>query len=187
MALNCCFVPSGVEGLRGVTAKDTKAGGPTARVVDPLTEPKEAVIVVVPWAGLVANPWLPAELLTATTPGLEELQVTEVVRSETVPFLKKPVATNCCVSPSGIEKFMGDTEMEASPETEPVPERLVTWGLVLASSVTMSWPVLVPTAVGVNVTLTAQLCPGASVEPQLLVWAKSPLVVMLKIVKGVAK
>jgi len=187
VALNCCFVPSGMEGLPGVTARDTKTGGVTVRMVEPLTDPKEAVITVAPWARLVASPWLPAELLIAATAGFEELQVTEVVRFETVPFLKKPVAANCCLSPSGIEGLVGDTEMEASPETEPVPERLVTWGLVAAASVTMSWPVLVPTAVGVNVTFTVHVCPVASAEPQLLVWAKSPLVVMLKIVKGVVK
>src|SRR5712664_1363306 len=138
VALNCCFVPSGMEGLRGVTPRDTKTGGVTARVVEPLIDPREAVIAVVPWAKPVARPWLPAELLIEATAGFEEFQVTEVVRSETVPFLKKPVAANCCLSPSGIEGFAGDTEMEDSPETEPVPERLVTWGLVVALSVRMS-------------------------------------------------
>ena len=187
VALNSCFVPAGMERVGGVTARDAKTGGVTVRVVEPLTDPKEAAIAVVPWARLVVSPWLPVELLIAATAGFEELQVTEVVRFETVPFLKKPVTANCCLSPSGIEGFVGDTEMEASPETEPVPERLVTWGLVAAASVTKSWPVLVPTAVGVNVTFTVHVCPGASVEPQLLVWAKSPLVAMLKIVRGVVK
>jgi len=157
VALNCCFVPSGMEGLRGVTPRDTKTGGATARVVEPLTDPKEAIIAVVPWARLVARPRLPAELLIEATAGFKEFQVTEVVRFETVPFLKKPVAANCCMSPSGIEGFVGDREMEANPETEPVPERLVTWGLVPAASVTKSWPVLMPTAVGVNVTFTVHV------------------------------
>jgi len=158
-----------MEGLLGVTASDTNAGGLTVRTLEPLTEPREAEIAVVPCAKLVARPWLPVELLIAATAGLEEFQVTEVVRFETVPFLKKPVAANCSLSPSGIEGFEGDTEMEDSPETEPVPERLVTWGLGVALSARMSWPVLVPTAEGVNVTFTVQVCPGASVEPQLLV------------------
>src|SRR6266699_3355567 len=170
-----------MEGLGGVTATETKTV--TVRMVEPLTDPKEAEMVVMPCLDVLASP----RLLMVATAGFEELQVTEVVMFETVPFLKKPVAANCCLSPSGIEGLVGDTEMEASPETEPVPERLVTWGLVAAASVTMSWPVLVPTAVGVNVTFTVHVCPGASVEPQLLVWAKSPLVVMLKIVKGVVK
>ena len=135
----------------------------------------------------MASPWLPVELLIVTMAGFDELQITEVVRSETVPFLKKPVAANCCLSPKGIEGFVGDREIEASPETEPVPERLDAWGLVAAVSVTKSWPVLVPTAVGVNVILTVHECPGNSVEPQLLLWAKSPVVVMLKIVNAVLK
>jgi len=126
-------------------------------------------------------------LLIADTVVFAEFQFTEVVRFVTVPFLKKPVATNCCVRPNGIEGFTGDSDFEARPETEPVPERLVAWGLVAASSVIKTWPVLIPTAVGVNVTFTVHVCPGPSAEPQLLVWAKSPLVVMPKIVKGVVR
>jgi len=77
VALNCCFVPSRMEGLPGVTARDAKTGGVTVRVVEPLTDPKEAVIAVVPWARLVASPWL----LMVATGVLEEFQLTEVVRS----------------------------------------------------------------------------------------------------------
>ena len=113
MTLNCCFVPRAMEGLLGVTASDTNVGGLTVRMLEPLTEPREAEIAVVPCAKLLARPWLPVELLIAATAGLEEFQVTEVVRFETVPFLKKPVAANCSLSPSGIEGFEGDTEMES--------------------------------------------------------------------------
>lgn len=35
----------------------------------------------------------------------------------------------------------------------------------------------VPVAVGLKVTLIVQLAPEAKLEPQLLVWAKSPLLV----------
>jgi hypothetical protein len=44
-----------------------------------------------------------------------------------------------------------------------------------------SRPVLVPVAVGMKTTITAQLVFGASALPQLLVWLKSPPVVMLSI------
>jgi hypothetical protein len=44
-----------------------------------------------------------------------------------------------------------------------------------------SRPVLVPVAVGMKTTITAQMVFGASALPQLLVWLKSPLVVMLSI------
>src|SRR5215813_1458430 len=108
MALNRWVIPSGMEGLGGVTAKDTKAGGVTVRMVEPLTDPKDAVIAVVPSCRLVACPWPPVELPIAATAGFEEFQFTDVVRSATLPFLKKPVAANCCLSPNGIEGFVGD-------------------------------------------------------------------------------
>jgi len=42
-------------------------------------------------------------------------------------------------------------------------------------SLTLSVALLVPLAVGENVTLMVQLAPRATELPQLLVWAKSPL------------
>ena len=67
----------------------------------------------------------------------------------------------------------------AGPEeaTVPVPVRLAVWGLLVALSVTVSVPVRVPVAVGVKVTLMVQLPPAATLVPQLLVCAKSPLLV----------
>jgi hypothetical protein len=44
-------------------------------------------------------------------------------------------------------------------------------------------PVLVPAAVGLKVKLRMQLALGARLEPQVLVWEKSPLAVMLAIVR----
>jgi hypothetical protein len=44
-------------------------------------------------------------------------------------------------------------------------------------------PVREPVAVGVKVTLRVQLAPAARLGPQVLVWAKSPLAVMLVIVR----
>jgi hypothetical protein len=40
-------------------------------------------------------------------------------------------------------------------------------------------PVRVPAAVGLKVTLMVQLVPVATLDPQVLVWEKSPLAVML--------
>ena len=51
----------------------------------------------------------------------------------------------------------------------PVPERVTLWGLPVALSVTVIAPVRVPVAVGVNVTLIAQLAPAATETPQLFV------------------
>ena len=48
----------------------------------------------------------------------------------------------------------------------------------------VSVPVLGPAAVGVNVTLIAQLDAGERIAPQLLLWAKSPVATMLETLKG---
>jgi hypothetical protein len=65
----------------------------------------------------------------------------------------------------------------------PVPVRLTVWVAGLALSVMVTAPVLVPAAVGLKVTLRVQLAPAATLEPQVLVWEKSPLTLMLVIVR----
>src|SRR5207237_3765909 len=61
----------------------------------------------------------------------------------------------------------------------PVPVRLTDCGLPAALSVMVIAPVRVPVAVGVKVTLMAQLAPAATDVPQVLVCTKSPLATML--------
>jgi hypothetical protein len=61
----------------------------------------------------------------------------------------------------------------------PVPVRLTVCVAGLALSVMVTAPVLVPAAVGLKVTLRVQLAPTATLEPQMLVWEKLPLTVML--------
>lgn len=56
----------------------------------------------------------------------------------------------------------------------PVPDRLTDWGLPPALSVNVIVALRVPAALGVKVTFTVQLLPAVKVEPQLLVWEKSP-------------
>jgi hypothetical protein len=68
--------------------------------------------------------------------------------------------------------------MTTSVET-PVPVRLRVWVAGLALSVMVTAPFLVPVAVGLKVTLTVQLALAATLEPQVVVWEKSPLAVML--------
>ena len=51
---------------------------------------------------------------------------------------------------------------------------------MLALSVTAKVALLVPVAVGVKVTLIAQLDPAARLEPQLLVCPKSPLLLPVR-------
>ena len=120
--MNRTALPAETEGLVGVRAMETKAGGVTVSVDEPLTVPSAALTRIVPCPVLVANPWL----LMFAMAEFEELQTTELVRSETVPFLKRPVAANCCFNPNAMEAVDGATEMDASPEADPVPERLVT-------------------------------------------------------------
>ena len=64
----------------------------------------------------------------------------------------------------------------------PVPVRLVTCGLLGSLSVTTRVPVLAPATAGVRVTLMRQLFPLLKVAGQLLVWEKSPVVVMPEMV-----
>src|SRR5207249_2971720 len=79
----------------------------------------------------------------------------------------------------------GDAATKRNPGIVPVPLNPAVCGVPPASSLTLSVPVCRPVTVGVNVTLMAQLAPAAKVLPQLLLWAKSPLAVILVTVRGV--
>jgi hypothetical protein len=83
VAVNCWLLDGASVRFTGVTANETKAGGVTVRVADPLMEAEVAVMVAVPAATAVASP---AELMVAT-PFAEELQVTVLVRLAVVPLL----------------------------------------------------------------------------------------------------
>ena len=75
VAVNACVKPLASDLLAGVTVIETSVAV-TVSVVDPLTLPKLAPIVVAPVPTPVANP----PLLIVATEVLEELQVTELVR-----------------------------------------------------------------------------------------------------------
>jgi hypothetical protein len=64
-------------------------------------------------------------------------------------------------------------------KSSPVPVSATLCGLPTALSVMVRAPVLVPPAVGLKVTLRVQLLPAATLAPQVFVWEKSPLAVML--------
>jgi len=103
-------------------------------------------------------------------------------------------------------KFVPDADMGMFTEVEPtrvvvigeeevrlnwavlVPERATVWGLPVALSEMLSAPLRAPLAVGAKVTLAVQLCPGLSrlfngAAAHVLVWRKSPLVVIPVIVR----
>lgn len=98
-----------MPGLVGVTSMDTSVAGVTESVVDPVMLPDAAVIVVEPGATAAADP-----LLTVATPVLDELQVTDAVRSCVVLSVNVPVAVHCCAVPLAIEGLVGVTAMDTS-------------------------------------------------------------------------
>jgi hypothetical protein len=75
-----------------------------------------------------------------------------------------------------------EPEDAASVKSWPVPLSATLCGLSEALSEMLTLPVLVPAAVGLKVTEIVQLAPVLTVVPQVLVWEKSPLAVMLEMV-----
>jgi hypothetical protein len=102
-------VPNANDPFAGVIANDTNAGAPTVSVADPLIVPEAAVIVPLPTAVALARP---VALMTAAL--LEELHVTDPVKSCVEPSVYFPLAANCCVVPSGMDAAVGVTVSETS-------------------------------------------------------------------------
>jgi hypothetical protein len=88
------------------------------------------------------------------------------------------VPTSC----AGKVKEVG--ERLTSGVATPVPVRLTDCVTGLALSVMVKEPLREPLAVGVKVTLRAQLALAARLEPQVLVWEKSAVTVMLLMLRG---
>ena len=128
--------------------------------------------------------WTSPVELTSTIAGAADDQLTRLLTSIVFPFPPVPVATSCCWLPAGNAGFTGVTTMESS---EPVPDRLTVCGLVLASSVTVSIPALVPSEVGVKLAEILQLAPAARVfgdGGQFENSAKSPETAIPEMVSG---
>jgi hypothetical protein len=90
---------------------------------------------------------------------------------------------NVAVPPAETVAVVGDAEMEKSGGAK-FPTRGNVRGLPGALSLIVTVPLLVPEAVGLKVTLMAQLPPAAiTPPPQVLVRAKSPFAAMLVMVK----
>src|SRR5712664_4056692 len=73
VTVNGCVVPSAMEGFAGVIARDTSTAVVTVRVVEPVTDPKVAVMVALPCPRLLATPWLAESLLIDATAEASEL------------------------------------------------------------------------------------------------------------------
>lgn len=56
VAVTCCVVPNGMDGIAGVTAIDTSAAAVTVSEVDPTIAPDVPVTLVLPTATLEATP-----------------------------------------------------------------------------------------------------------------------------------
>jgi hypothetical protein len=81
--------------------------------------------------------------------------------------------------PTGCAEKVKETGERLIPGALPVPVRAMVSGSPSALSVMVTAPLRVPAAVGVKVTLMVQLAPAVTLPPQVLVWEKSPLAVML--------
>jgi hypothetical protein len=124
-AVNFSDVPFAIRGVLGMMLMDTRWAVETVKVVEPLTAPSVAEMVVVPVARLPTKP----RLFMVAVAGLEEPQRTESVRSSVLVSLKVPVAVNCFVVPTAMLEFAGVTAIEtnvalltlseAVPVTEP--------------------------------------------------------------------
>src|ERR1035438_9664674 len=71
-----------------------------------------------------------------------------------------------------------------SASSVPWPVKLTVWGLLGSLSVMTRVPLLVPAALGVNVTLMRQFSKAATLDPHALAALKLPVVVIELIVIG---
>jgi hypothetical protein len=90
IAVNCRFIPLGMEAVLGVTA--IEVGPVTEMLAVPSTEADRARMVEVPAPTPLASPFVGGELLMVATVSVSELQVTDCVMSAGGPVLKKPIA-----------------------------------------------------------------------------------------------
>jgi hypothetical protein len=108
LAVNLIDVPLEILGLDGLIVIVTRCAVETVSPVEPLTDPKMALMVVLPAATLEARP---CALIVAAA-ALDDVQVTVVVMSCVLLSLKVPVALNCLVVPTDMLEFAGLTAME---------------------------------------------------------------------------
>jgi hypothetical protein len=155
VAVNCCFAPALIEGFAGVTAIDVSVAAVTVRVVEPLTVPETALIVLVPTATPVANP----PVVIVATPVVAELHVTELVRFCVELSENVPVAVNCCFAPALIDGFAGVTAIDTNVAavTVSVVEPLTAPEAALIVLVPAATPMANPPVVIVATPVVAEL------------------------------
>jgi len=110
VAVSFTDVPFEIRGLTGVIAIETKVAFETVSPVEPLTEPKSALMVVLPVATLDASP---CAVMVADV-GLKDVHTTDAVMSSVDESLNVPVAVNCLVVPTTMLEFAGVTAIDTS-------------------------------------------------------------------------
>src|ERR1700719_1841314 len=108
----------------------------------------------------------------------------EEIARAVVPELCSVTAAPVRDAPTGCDTKVRDVGLTLACWDVPWPLSARVCGLPGAVSVTVRIPVRLPRAVGVKVTLTVQLVPGATGVPQVFDWAKSPVIWSEVIVKG---
>ena len=83
VAVNCCAVPAAIVAVAGLSVSEVKCAFTTETVVESLSAPIVAVIVVIPAPTREARP----VLSMVATDAVEELQATPAVRSAVDPSL----------------------------------------------------------------------------------------------------
>lgn len=111
VAVNCCKVPSGIDGFVGVTAIEVTVAPVTVNVALAKMLPDAAVMVDDPAATPCASPGAPFTLIVATA-RLLELHCTEPVTFCVLPSLNVPMAANCCVVFCAIDGAAGVTDID---------------------------------------------------------------------------
>lgn len=112
VAVNCRVAPETTDGFCGAIETDIFTAAVTVSVVDPLTEPDAAEIVVVPAATACAAP----AAATVATAWFDELQI--VPELDVMSFVELseyvPIAVYCSALPATTDAFTGVTAMEIS-------------------------------------------------------------------------
>src|SRR5438874_5746511 len=122
VAVSCCEVLTGMEGLAGVRAMETRLvpALPTVTILEPPNDPERAEMLTTPVATPVATP----AAVTEATLGSEELHWTVEVRSCVEPSENVPVAWRDAVAETAIDVLPGVTETavrDADPGCVPPP------------------------------------------------------------------
>lgn len=108
MAVYCNDEPTGSVALAGVTVIELRVALFTVSVAVLVIEPTVARIVLEPTVMLETRPLL--EMVATAV--LLEVQAADAVRFEVLPSEKVPVAVNCSVTPSGMERLVAVTAMD---------------------------------------------------------------------------